>query len=197
MRFERNGERDVADNNTLTAGVAGRYATALFDLAKESSKISEVEADLGKFQSLLDESADLRRMVRSPVIGADDQAKAIAALLTKAGISGLAGNFLQVIVNNRRLFVVSDVIKAFRALAAKDRGEVSAQVTSATALNDAQIETLKQALKASVGKDVALEARVDPSLLGGLVVRIGSRMIDSSLRTKLQTLKVSMTGTGA
>ncbi len=197
MRFGRNGERDVADNNTLTEGVAGRYATALFDLARESSKISDVEADLGKFQGLLDESADLRRMVRSPVIAADDQARAVAAILDKASIGGLAGNFLKLIASNRRLFAVSDMIKSYRALAAKARGEVRAEVTSATALNDDQIAALKQTLKATVGKDVSLETRVDPGLLGGLVVRIGSRMIDSSLRTKLQNLRVTLTGAGA
>ncbi len=197
MRFGRNGERDVADNNTSTEGVAGRYATALFDLAKEGSQISEVEADLSKFQVLLDESADLRRMVRSPVIAADDQARAIAAILEKAGIAGLAGNFLKLIANNRRLFAAGDMIKAYRALAAKARGEVGAEVTSATVLNDDQIAALKQTLKAAVGKDVSLDTRVDPGLLGGLVVRIGSRMIDSSLRTKLQNLKVSLTGAGA
>ncbi len=177
--------------------MAGRYASALFDLAKEASQIKEVEAELTKFQGLLDESEDLRRMVRSPVISSDEQARAIDAIMTKAEISGLAGNFLKLLTSNRRLFAVADMIKGFRSLAAKDRGEVTAEVASAAALTDAQVEALKASLKASIGKDVTLATRVDPSLLGGLVVKVGSKMIDSSLKTKLQNLKVSLNGLGA
>lgn len=177
--------------------MAGRYASALFDLAKDASKIKDVEADLTKFKALLDESEDLRRMVRSPVISTEDQARAVDAILAKAGIGGLAANFFKLITKNRRLFAVADIIKGFSALAAKERGEVTAEVASAVALNDAQITELKAALKASVGKDVTLATRVDPSLLGGLVVKVGSRMIDSSLKTKLQNLKVSLNGSGA
>lgn len=187
----------MATNDIIVEGVAGRYAAALFELAKESSKITEVEADLNKFQSLLDMSEDLVRMVRSPVIASEDQVKAMDAILAKAGIGGLAGNFFKLIASNRRLFAAQDIIKSFRAIAAKERGEVTAEVTSASALNDAQTSELKQALKASVGKDVTLSARVDPTLLGGLIVKVGSRMIDSSLRTKLQNLKVQLGGTGA
>jgi F-type H+-transporting ATPase subunit delta len=186
----------VAADGTIVEGVAGRYASALFDLAKESSKVSEVESNLVKFQSLLDMSSDLTSMVRSPVIAAEDQAKALDAILTKTGIGGLAGNFFKMIAANRRLFAVQDIIKAFRAIAAKDRGEVTAEVTSAIALNDAQTAELKQALKATVGKDVTLNASVDPSLLGGLIVKVGSRMVDSSLRTKLQSLKTQLSGAG-
>jgi F-type H+-transporting ATPase subunit delta len=187
----------VATDGTIVEGVAGRYASALFDLAKETSKISEVEGDLVKFQALLDESSDLVRMVRSPVIAADDQAKALGAVMDKAGIGGLAANFLKLIAKNRRLFAAADMIKAFRALSAKARGEVAAEVTSAVALNASQMAALKDTLKASVGKDVTLNTRVDPSLLGGLVVKIGSRMIDSSLKTKLQNLKTTLSATGA
>lgn len=187
----------MATNESIVEGVAGRYAAALFDLAKEASSISDVEADLKKFQGLLDESEDLRRMVRSPVIAADDQLKAVEALLAKVGFSDLAANFFKLITANRRLFVVHDMIKSFLAIAAKDRGEITAEVSSAVALSDAQTEELKAALKASVGKDVTLNARVDPSLLGGLVVKVGSRMIDSSLRTKLQSLKSQLSGAGA
>lgn len=178
------------------AGVAGRYASALFELASESKQVGEIEAELGKFESLLDMSEDLRRMVRSPVFSAEEQTRAIAAVLDKAGIGGLTANFFKLIASNRRLFAVGDMIKAFRALSAKARGEVTAEVTSAIALNDAQIATLKETLKASVGKDVLLATRVDPSLLGGLVVKIGSRMIDSSLRTKLTSLESMLKGAG-
>lgn len=189
-------ERNVATNDTIVEGMAGRYASALFDLAKEAASIKEVEADLTSFGKLLDESDDLRRMVRSPVISADDQARAMSAILEKAGIGGLAANFFNLITKNHRLFAAADMIKGFRALAARDRGEVTAQVTSAVALNDAQVEELKATLKGSVGKDVALDTHVDPSLLGGMIVKIGSRMIDSSLKTKLQNLKVSLSGQG-
>lgn len=195
--IERDRERDVTTDETVVAGVAGRYAAALFDLANESSKLPEVEADLQKFRRLLDESPDLVRLVRSPVVRAEDQAKALAAIVDRAGLGALSGNFLKLLAKNRRLFVISDVISAFRALAAKSRGEATAEVTSAVALTDAQIAELKKTLKASVGKDVTLNARVDPSLLGGLVVKIGSRMVDSSIRTKLQSLKVALNQSGA
>jgi F-type H+-transporting ATPase subunit delta len=126
------------------------------------------------------------------VIAANDQSRAIGVILDKAGISGLAANFLKLVTSNRRLFVVQDIIKAYRALSAKARGEVSAEVTSALALNSEQIAALKETLKASVGKDVTLQSRVDASLLGGLIVKLGSRMIDSSLKTKLQNMKVAL-----
>ena len=193
MRLRRDGVSDVATDDTIVEGVAGRYASALFELANESSKVSDVEKDLATFQGLLDESPDLVRLVRSPVIAADDQLRAIAAISDKAGIGGLAANFLKLVSSNRRLFVIQDIIKAYRAIAAKSRGEISAEVTSAAALNSEQIAALKETLKASMGKDVTLQSRVDPSLLGGLIVKLGSRMIDSSLKTKLQNIKVALT----
>lgn len=172
--------------------MAGRYAAALLDLAKEQNALAEVEENLNKFQSLMDESEDLRRLVRSPVFSAEDQGKALGAVLAKAQIGGLAGNFLKLIARNRRLFAVTDMIRSFKALTAKARGEVPAEVTSAVALSDAHLTQLKEALKASVGKDVQLTTRVDPGLLGGLVVKVGSRMVDSSLRTKLNSIKYAM-----
>jgi F-type H+-transporting ATPase subunit delta len=193
MRLRRDGVSDVATDDTIVEGVAGRYASALFELANESSKVSDVEKDLATFQGLLDESPDLVRLVRSPVIAADDQLRAIAAIIDKADIGGLAANFLKLVSSNRRLFVIQDIIKAYRAIAAKSRGEISAEVTSAAALNSEQIAALKETLKASMGKDVTLQSRVDPSLLGGLIVKLGSRMIDSSLKTKLQNIKVALT----
>lgn len=197
MRPKTRGESDVATNETSVDGVAGRYASALFELAKESSNVEGIESDLVNFQSLLDESPDLVRLVRSPVIAADDQEKAMAAILDKAGIGGLTANFLKLVTANRRLFVIQDMIKVYRSLAAKARGEITAEVTSAFALNDEQISALKQTLKASVGKDVTLQSRVDPSILGGLIVKVGSRMIDSSLKTKLQNMKTALNGAGA
>lgn len=186
----------MAADGTIVEGMAGRYAAALFNLAKDTKQISQVEADLGTFQSMLDMSDDLKRMVRSPVISAEDQSKALAAILNKAGIGVLASNFLNLIAKNRRLFAAADMIKGFKALAAKERGETSAEVTSAVALNAGQIAALKETLKASAGKDVTLNTRIDPSLLGGIIVKIGSRMIDSSLKTKLQNLKTAMGGAG-
>jgi F-type H+-transporting ATPase subunit delta len=173
----------------MMAGVASRYASALFELATAQNATAVVESDLGKFEQLLALSTDLTSLVRSPVISSDDQARALSAVLDKAGVNGLTKNFFNVICKNRRLFAASDMIRAYRSLAAKARGEVTAEVTSAVALTDAQVSEIKQTLKASVGKDVTLNAKVDPSLLGGLVVKIGSRMIDSSLKTKLSSLK--------
>jgi F-type H+-transporting ATPase subunit delta len=183
----------VATDDPMMASAAGRYASALFELATEQNKVSEVEQMLGRFQSMLDESADLTRLVRSPVFSADDQVRALKAVLDKAGIVGLAGNFLQLIARNRRLFAVADMIKSYRALAAKARGEVAADVASAVPLSDAQLSALKDMLRASVGgKQVQVATRVDPALLGGLVVKMGSRMVDSSLRTKLASLKTRL-----
>lgn len=182
----------MATEEPIVAGVAGRYAAALFDLAREQNTLSEVEQDLGKFQQLYDESADLQRLVRSPVIAADDQARALEAVLGKAEVGALAKNFFALVARNRRLFAAPDMVRAFRALAAKARGEVTADVASAHPLTDAQADALKAALKDSVGKDVLLQTRVDPSLIGGLVVKLGSRMVDSSIKTKLQGLSLSL-----
>lgn len=178
------------------ASVAGRYAAALFDLASESGQQAAVEADLTRFQSMLADSQDLNRLVRSPVFSAEDQSRALKAILDKAGIAGLTANFFGLIARNRRLFAAPEMIAAYRMLAAKARGEVDAEVTSASPLNDAQVALLKETLKAAVGKDVQLNALVDPSILGGLVVKIGSRMVDSSIRSKLNSLKTRMKEVG-
>ena len=182
----------ISADGPIAATMDGRYAMALFDLARDQGKLDAVEADLDQFQAMLNESNDLRRMVKSPVFTADDQYKAISALTEKANITGIVANFLKLIAKNRRLFAVSDMISAFRGLLARERGEVSAEVTSAQELDEGQMQALKDQLKASVGKDVKITAKVDPALLGGLTVKMGSRMIDSSLRTKLNKLKVAM-----
>jgi F-type H+-transporting ATPase subunit delta len=185
----------VASDQSIT-GVAERYASALFELAKDQGKQGQVEQDLAKFQGLLDTSEDLRHLVTSPVFSAEAQGRAVAAVADKAGIGGLSANFFKVLASNRRLFAVSDMVKSYRAIAARARGEVSAEVSSARPLSDAQLQALRDQLKASVGKDVSITAKVDTSLLGGLVVKVGSKMIDSSLKTKLEQLKVAMKGTG-
>lgn len=178
----------------MMASMAGRYAAALFQLAKEEKQLPRVEADLKGFEALLDESADLRRLVRSPVISAEDQGKAMAAVLSKAGASDLVVNFFKLIARNRRLFAAGDMVKDFRTLLARERGEVSADVASAHALTPDQFNALKDVLRVQIGKEVQVNTRVDPNLLGGLVVKVGSRMIDSSIRTKLNNLKVAMKG---
>ena len=180
----------------MMAGMAGRYAAALFELAKDQRQIETVEGDVKAFQALLDSSEDLRRLVRSPVIPADGQLSALTTLLGKAGISGLTSNFIKLLTRNRRLFAVADILKTFRALLARERGEVSADVATAHALTPAQMQVLSDSLKASIGKNVQINTRVDPNLLGGLIVKVGSKMIDSSLRTKLNNLKVVMKGIG-
>jgi F-type H+-transporting ATPase subunit delta len=186
----------VADNNSPISTIAERYATALFELARDSDGLSAVEGDLATFGRLVDESDDLRRLLKSPVFSAEEQARAIGAVLDKAEIGGLVGNFIRVVAGNRRLFAVPDMLTAFRRLAARQRGEVSAEVVSAEPLSDRHAAELKDALKASLGKDVALSARVDPALIGGLIVKVGSRMIDGSLRTKLNSLKLAMKEVG-
>jgi F-type H+-transporting ATPase subunit delta len=182
----------VATDGPIEASVAGRYASALFELATEAKKTQEVESDLVKFQSLYDASEDLTRMVRSPVISAEDQANAVTAILTKVQADPISINFFKLLAKNRRLFAAPDMIRVFRAIAARARGEVTAEVLSAAPLNDAQVSELKKTLKEKVGKDVTLAQRVDQSLLGGLIVKLGSRMIDSSLKTKLNNLKFAM-----
>jgi F-type H+-transporting ATPase subunit delta len=186
----------VAQSSSPVSGIAQRYAGSLYELAVQSGAVEQVEADLGRFEALLSESNDLDRMIKSPVFSAEEQFKAVAAIADKAGITGLVGNFLRVVAQNRRLFAVPAMIRAFRAIAADARGEVAAEVTTAHPLSSAQQEELKAALKSVTSKDVAISATVDPSLLGGLVVKIGSRQIDTSLRTKLNSLKLALKEVG-
>ena len=184
-----------AEDHTVS-GVAGRYATALFELALEEKALEKIETDLNSFGEVLDASEDLARLVNSPMFSSEEQGRALAAVLDEVKIDGLTKNFLLLVSKNRRLFAVPGMISAFRALLADHRGEISASVASAAALNDTQVTALKQALKAALGKDVMLDQRVDPSLLGGLTVKVGSRMIDTSLQTKLTRLKHAMKEVG-
>ncbi|HET7192652.1 MAG TPA: F0F1 ATP synthase subunit delta [Pseudolabrys sp.] len=183
----------MAGEDPITSGMAGRYANALFELALDNKAVDAVKKDLDQFDALVADSADLNRLVRSPVFGADEQLKALSAILTKAAIAGLAANFLRVITTNRRLFAVHDMIRAYRALVARHKGEVTAQVTVAEKLSDKNMDALKGALKSVTGgKDIDLDVKVDPAIIGGLVVKVGSRMVDSSLRTKLNSIKLAM-----
>ena len=186
----------MAQSASPVSEVARRYAGSLFDLALESKTVAAVEKDLGRLEALVNGSADLGRLMSSPVFSSDAQLKSITAIAAKAKIGGLVGNFLQVAARNRRLNVVSSMISAFRQIAAEHRGETTAEVTSAHALTPAQEKELKDTLKGVAGKDVEFTVSVDPSLLGGLVVKMGSRQIDTSLRTKLSSLKSSLKEVG-
>ncbi|MEB2847666.1 F0F1 ATP synthase subunit delta [Rhizobiales bacterium RZME27] len=186
----------VADTSQRISGVAERYASSLFELAVESNAIEQIAADLDRFQAMLDESEDLRRLVVSPVFSSQEQRAAVTAIAEKAALGAVVSNFLKVVAGNRRLFALPGMIRAFREIAAAHRGEIVAEVTSAHALTVAQDKELKTALKGVTGKDVTINVTVDPSLLGGLIVKVGSRQIDTSLRTKLSTLKLALKEVG-
>ena len=182
----------MAGEEHFVSGMAGRYATALFELARDANAIDAVKADLERFDALVAESADLARLVRSPVFSADEQLHALSAVLERAGIGGLAAQFLKLVTTNRRLFAVRDMVRGFRELVAQHKGETTAEVTVAEQLKDDHVAALRNALKAVSGKDVDLKIKIDPAIIGGLVVKLGSRMVDSSLRTKLNSIKHAM-----
>jgi F-type H+-transporting ATPase subunit delta len=186
----------MAGEEPIVSGMAGRYATAIFELALEAGSLDQIRDQLDAFDQLAASSPDLTRLIRSPVFGAEEQTKALVAVLDRAGITGLAAQFLKVVTANRRLFTIRDIIRAFRALVARHKGEVTAQITVAEQLNDARLNEIKDALAAVTGKDVHVDMRVDPSIIGGLIVKLGSRMVDSSLRTKLNAIKHAMKEAG-
>jgi F-type H+-transporting ATPase subunit delta len=186
----------VAGQADRTGGLAERYAAALYELADEQSALDTVAADLKSIRSMINDSDDFRRFIKSPVLSRADQAKAIKALAEKAQLSALTQKFLGLAAANRRLFALPSVIAAYLDLLATRRGEVSAEVTSAVALNDAQTSAIAAALKQTVGRTVSLSSKIDASILGGLIVRVGSRMVDSSVKSKLQRLKLAMKGVG-
>jgi F-type H+-transporting ATPase subunit delta len=176
--------------------LATRYAAALFELAESRNQLDAVAADLNALAQMIAASSDLSRLIYSPVLSRADQGKAIAAVLKAAGFGELTEKFIGLVAQNRRLFAVPAMIKAYRKMLADKRGEMTAEVTAARALTAAQQAAVGDAIKRVVGGTVAIDVKVDPSLLGGLVVRIGSRMIDSSLKTKLQKLQFAMKGVG-
>ena len=178
----------------IQASLAGRYAIALFELARDEKQIDEVTASLARLRQAVTESADLRELISSPLIGREDQARAIGAVVGSLGLDRLTGNFVGVLAQNRRLSQIPAVIRNFNLLAARHRGEITAEVTSARPLDDDQVGQIKQQLRTRMGRDIAVELNVDPAILGGLVVKIGSQMIDSSIRTKLNTLAHAMKG---
>jgi len=184
----------VTSKDSRTGGLALRYATAVFELAAEERAIDSLAADLASLKSLLQTSPELARLVRSPLFSREDQAKGMQAVLEKAGCGPLARKLVLLLAQKRRLFALADVIRAVEQLLARQRGEIAAEVTSARALSTAEADELKQLLKSRLGREPRLELTVDPSLLGGLRLKLGSRMIDSSLRTKLEGLRAAMKG---
>jgi len=166
----------------------------MFDLALERGQLDQLARELADLRSLMAESADLSRLVKSPIISRTEQGAAMAAIVKRAGMSDLVQNLVGLMAQNRRLHALESTLTAFQNLVAEHRGEVSAEVTSAIELKPAHLNAMKQALREIVGRDVALETTVDPSLIGGLIVKVGSRMVDSSLRTKLQNLELAMKG---
>lgn len=177
------------------SGLASRYAAALFELADERQSLDSVAGDLDSLDGMIAESADLRRMIRSPVLSRNEQVNAIGAIAKAAGFSELTDNFLGLLARNRRLFALPPITRAFRERLAAHRGEVTAEVTSAKALSETQLTAIQKALQTAVGSNVSLHPKVEPGLLGGLIVRIGSRMMDNSLRSQLERLKIAMKGT--
>lgn len=186
----------MAEDSLQSQGVAGRYASALFDLAVEEGSVDEAAADMETVGALLSESADFTRLVRSPGFDKAEQIRATEAVFGAAGIRPLVTRFAKVVASNRRLFVLPDMVSAFARLVATHRGEVTAEVTSAEPLSDTHREALAAALSETSGKTVRLDTKVDPELIGGLIVRLGSRMIDTSLRTKLNGLRTAMKEAG-
>ena len=184
--------QDVAGEDPIVSGMAGRYALALFELARDAGAIDAVKSDLDRFEALIAESPDLERLIRSPVFSAEEQLKALSSVLDKVGIHGLVANFLKLVTSNRRLFAARDMIRAFRGLVARHKGEVTAEVTVAEALGESHLAAVKDALKSVTGKDVQVAVTINPSIIGGLVVKLGSRMVDASLKTKLNSIRHAM-----
>ncbi|MCB9944243.1 MAG: F0F1 ATP synthase subunit delta [Geminicoccaceae bacterium] len=186
----------MSANSAAASGLASRYAIALFELAEAAGSLDDIAADLQSLDAMIEESADLRRLIRSPVLSRDAQRDAVLAVARKAGLKDLTTKFLGVLANKRRLFALPEVSRAYRDMLAEHKGEMTARVTSAVPLTDEQLEEVKASAAKFAGRAVSVEADVDPALLGGLVVHVGSRMLDASLKTKLQHLEQSMRGIG-
>ncbi len=182
----------MASETTGVSGLAARYATALFDLADERRILDEVASDLRQLRAMVQTSPDLLRLIRSPILSRGDQSKGIEALAEAAGLSPLVRDFLAVVARNRRLFAVPAMIETFLAELAARRGEVTAEVTAAQPLSEAQLTALNDQLRRSVGSRVSIDVQVDPGLIGGLVLKLGSRMVDGSIKSKLQRLQLAM-----
>ena len=186
----------MASEGTGVSGLAARYATALFDLADEQKALDQTAQDLASLKQILAASAELRRVVRSPVLSRADQGRAIEAVMAQAGLSPLVRRFVGLVAQNRRLFALDGMIQGFLAELARRRGEMTAQVVVARPLSDEQLAAVQDALRQAMGSKVSVAVSVDPTLIGGMIVKVGSLMIDSSVRTKLTKLKIAMKGIG-
>ncbi len=186
----------MSEPASLSSGIAARYATAVFDLAKDDAALDALESDIDALEGAMAESQDLRDLIHSPIYSRPDQAAAMGALATKMGLSGIVGNTLKLMASKRRLFVLPQLLRALRERIAEEKGEVTADVTSAKALSKAQTDKLAKTLKDRVGADVKINATVDESLIGGLVIKVGSTMIDTSIASKLGQLQNSMKEVG-
>ncbi len=186
----------MSESASTASGIAGRYALAVFDLVKESNGIKALEADVGALEGALKDSAEFRDLISSPVYSREDQAGAVSAIASKMKLSGTLANTLGLMASNRRLFVLPQLLSVLKDMIAEEKGEVTAEVTSAAALTKAQATKLAAGLKKTVGKDVKLNVSVDESLIGGLVVKVGSKMIDTSIRAKLASLQNVMKEVG-
>lgn len=187
---------DVSEPASISTGIAARYATAIFELAKEDKSLPALEGDVDALDAALGDSADFRALIASPIYTREEQGAAVTAIARKAGLSQIVTNTLALMASKRRLFVLPQLVRELRARIAAEKGEVTAEVTAAKALTKAQEEKLARTLKATVGKDVKINMAVDESLIGGLVVKVGSRMIDTSIRSKLAALQNSMKEVG-
>jgi F-type H+-transporting ATPase subunit delta len=186
----------VSAERAKVSGLSGRYALALFDLAQDRDLLDQVAGDLAKLRTLVAENEELRRALTSPRASREELTGVVGALAKDMGLDGLTGNFLGTLAANRRLAVLEDVIEDYNSLLAVHKGEMTADVTAAHQLDDSQMEALKAKLREGYGRDVHVNFTVDESLLGGLVVQVGSRQIDSSLKTKLNRLELAMKGAG-
>ena len=187
----------MAAETSFYAGLAGRYATALYELAVDAKALDAVADDLGRLKAMVGENAELKRLISSPLIARAEQAKAMLALVEAAGMHDLTRRFVGAVARNRRLFQLSAMVDTFTAILAERRGEVRAEVVAVKPLSAAQIEAVSGALRGVVGRKVALDVKVDPALLGGLKVKVGSRLVDASLASKLQRLKRALKGQAA
>ena len=184
----------MASDTSLAAGLAGRYATALYELADEAKQLDAVASDLARIRAMIDESDDLRRVIASPLISREQQAKSIDAIVAQAGIGDLTRRFVRIVASNRRLFALRSIIEVFIRMLAERRGELTAEVISAKPLSPQQAEAVNAALRGAVGRKVSMDLKVDPKLLGGLRVKVGSRLVDASHASKLQRLQLAMKG---
>jgi len=186
----------VSEPASISTGIAARYATAVYELARDGKAVKNLEGDIATLQAAMADSGDFNALIHSPIYSREEQAAAITAVAKKAKLSDLMSNTLALMANKRRLFVLPQLVQALRDIIAEDKGEVTADVTSAKALTKAQSDALAKTLKARVGKDVTINASVDESLIGGLIVKVGSKMIDTSIRSKLASLQNAMKEVG-